>query len=157
MKDKKQHKWRNQLLLFILFPFLIVLLPCILIAYLVTKILIYLSVWVFWSTRGIRLLYVYSNSPNWQEHIEKEVLPRLPEGKIVINWSERTRWKRLGLPSIVFHHFGGSREFNPMAVIVRPFQRAQVFRFYQAFKDFKHGKEEPLSKLESEFFEALET
>jgi len=157
MKEKKEHKWRDRFILLLLSPVLIVLLPCLLIAYLIFTAFLYLSIWAFWSTRGIRLLYVYSNSPDWQEHIENEVLPKLPAGTIVLNWSERSRWKRLGLPSIVFRHFGGSREFNPMAVIIRPVRRARVFRFHQAFKDLKHGKREPLAKIESEFFGSLKT
>jgi len=96
------------------------------------------------------------NSPNWQEHIEKEILPNLPERKVVLNWSERSQWKNLSLAKIVFYHFGGGyREYNPMAVIFRPFRRAKVFRFYEPLKDFKHGKPEALLKIETEFFRTL--
>jgi len=128
---------------------------CILVAYLILSIIIYLSAWLFWNTRGIRLLYVYSNSPNWQEYIEHEIIPKLPEQKIVLNWSERQKWNKINFESLVFWHFGGYRSFNPMAVVIRPFRRAKVFRFYEAFRDYKHGKKETLTKLESDFFEAL--
>ena len=154
---KKPAAWPGQLVLILLLPILIPFLLCIAIVYLITTILIYLAVRFLWNTRGIRLLYVYSNSPNWQEHIEKEILPNLPEGKIVMNWSDRKRWKYMSLASMVFHHFGGYREFNPIAVILRPFRRAKVFRFHEPFKEFKHGKPDALLKMEAEFFQALTT
>jgi hypothetical protein len=154
---KKPAAWPGQLMLILLLPLLIPLLLCIGVAHLVATILIYLAVWLVWNTRGIRLVYVYSNSSHWQEYIEKEILPRFPDGQIVLNWSERQRWKYFSLASVVFHHFGGYRAFNPMAVVLRPFRRAKVFRFYEPFKDFKHGKQDALLKMEKEFFQALGT
>jgi len=152
----KRAAWPGgQLVEILLFIFLSPLLLCIGVAYLASTILIYLAVWLVWNTRGIHLVYVYSNSPHWQEYIEKEILPKLPDGQIVLNWSERKRWKYMSLASVVFHHFGGYREFNPMAVILRPLRRAKVFRFYEPFKDFKHGKSDTLLKMEAEFFQAL--
>jgi hypothetical protein len=142
-------------LFIILSPVWLPLLLCMAIAYIMKCILIYPSMWLAWSPRGIRLLYVYSNSPNWQEHIEREILPRLPKGKIVLNWSERTLWKKFSLASIVFRHFGGSRNFNPLAVVIKPFQRARVFRFHEAFLEFKHGKTASLALLEGDLFDAL--
>ena len=100
---KKPAAWPGQLMLILLLPLLIPLLLCIGVAYLVATILIYLAVWIVWNTRGIRLVYVYSNSPHWQGYIEKEILPRLPDGQIVMNWSERQRWKYFSLASVVFH------------------------------------------------------
>jgi hypothetical protein len=155
MKTIKENKWYNQLLVVILLPIWLPLVLFILVLVLIVSIIINLSVWLFWSTRGIRLLYVYSNSPIWQAHIEQEILPKLLEGAIVLNWSERKAWKRINMASLVFWHFGGYRAFNPMAVILKPFRRAKVFRFYEAFKDYKYGKNETLIKLESDFFETL--
>ena len=48
--------------------------------------------------------------------------------------------------------FGGWREFNPLAVVFRPFRRTRTFRFWQPFRDFKHGHPEALHRMESEFF-----
>lgn len=155
MQTRKGNKWYVPLLLLVFVP---VWLPAglfILVLFLIVSIVIYISVWLLWNTRGIRFLYVYSNSPNWKTHIEEEILPKLPEGKIVLNWSERKKWKRINLASLVFWHFGGYRAFNPMAVILKPLHRAKVFRFYEAFKNYKHGNVETLTKLETDFFEAL--
>jgi len=157
MKKKRHSSLREQLLLVVLAPLLIVLLPIILIVYFTASLLLHISVWLLWNSRGIKVLYVYSNSPNWQNHIEEQILPRLPEKRIILNWSERKHWKHQTLASMVFRHFGGDREFNPMAVVIKPLRRAIVFRFYNAFGDFKHGKISELQEMEAEFFRMLKT
>lgn len=60
---------------------------------------------------------------------------------------------RLILP--VFRHFVGAREFNPLAVVFRPFRPARVFRFWQPFREWKHGKPDSLARLEGELFAYL--
>jgi hypothetical protein len=40
-------------------------------------------------------------------------------------------------------------------VVFRPLRRARVFRFWQPFRDFKHGDPEPLRRLEKELFELI--
>ena len=47
----------------------------------------------------------------------------------------------------VFRTFGARRDFNPLVVVFRPFRRAEVLRFWQAFKDWKHGHTEPVERL----------
>jgi hypothetical protein len=134
---------------------LVVVAGMIIAAYLFTAIFIYSGVWFFWISRGIRIMYVYSDSPLWEDHIKKEVLPKLPPNSIIMNWSERKIWKKLSLSSIVFHYFGGRKAFNPMAILFIPFRRAKVYRFYDAFKEYKHGKPERLESMEREFFQKL--
>lgn len=114
-------------------------------------LLLHILAWIIWNTKGIELLYVYSNSPHWQDYIEEHILPRLPEEAIILNWSERKKWE-FSLAKIIFRHFGGYRECNPIAFVFRPFRRVKIFRFYKPFKDFKHGKPEKLKALESDFF-----
>ena len=82
-------------------------------------LLLHILLWLLWSPAGKRVLFVYSNSPVWQSYIENNILPRLPHGSVVLNWSERRRWRWWSLSAAVFHFFGGSREFNPLAVVVR--------------------------------------
>ena len=154
MKEKKKTRFRDQLLIVVLLPILIPLAVCFLILMTIASMVVHLSVWVLWSSRGIRLLFVHSNSPVWQDHIQKEILPRIPQQSIILNWSERKKW-RPSLAAMVFHHFGGHRNFNPLGIVVKPFRRAKVFRFHEAFEDFKHGKPDALNKIESEFFTAL--
>lgn len=138
------------LLVIILLPLIL----CYLAWSLTSSFLLYLAMWICWCRRGIRLLYIYSDSPNWQAYIESEILPRLPSASIVLNWSKRESW-RSSLATKVFCHFGGGYKYNPMAVIIKPFRRARVFRFYDAFKDLKHGKPGALQRIETEFFQAL--
>ena len=57
------------------------------------------------------------------------------------------------LTILVFYFFGGTRDFNPLAVVFRPFRLAKVFRFWSAFKDYKHGKVEVIEKLADDLLE----
>ena len=139
------------LILLALSPFVIL----VLLAYGTSALLLHIALWLVWGPLGRNVLFVYSNSPAWQEYIEQNLLPRLPETTLVLNWSERRKWKRLTLGYLAFRFFGGSREFNPLAVIVQPLRWAKCFRFWKPFRDFKHGKPESLAKLENEFFEYL--
>jgi hypothetical protein len=68
------------------------LLPLML-AYGVYAILLHLLLWLLWSPAGTRVLFVYSNSPVWRPYIEEHILPMLPQGSVVLNWSERRRWR----------------------------------------------------------------
>jgi len=153
-KPKPKMRLRDKILIVVLVPFLIPIALCMLIALPIASLLVHLSIWSFWNTRGVRCLFVHSNSPVWQDHIEKEILPRLPKRSIVLNWSERKKW-RPSLAAMVFHHFGGYRDFNPLGVVIKPFRRAKVFRFHEAFAEYKHGKPEMLAKMESDFFSTL--
>ena len=136
-----------------------------------------------WGGSGKRGVLVYSNSPSWQTYIESNWLPRLAERLVVLNWSERATWDdKHPFEALVFRRFAGDREFNPMAVIfvrrrpnasfrawmqgirhldplpmVAPYVRdVHVIRFWQAFRDFKHGKEQALRAAERELFAAVD-
>jgi hypothetical protein len=56
---------------------------------------------------------------------------------------------------MVVGFFGGTREFNPMVVAFRPFRRARTFRFWQAFRDYKHGNKRTLDSVERDMFAYL--
>jgi hypothetical protein len=131
------------------------LLP-LLLAYGLYALLLHVLLWTTWSPAGKRVLFVYSNSPLWQSYVEGNILPRLPQGSVVLNWSERRRWRAWSLSAAVFHFFGGSREFNPLAIVVRPLRGVRVFRFWRAFRDAKHGDRNALHLLETRFFSELE-
>ena len=57
---------------------------------------------------------------------------------------------------LAFGYFGGHRSFNPMAVVFRPFRIGRSFRFYEPFREFKHGKKEALAKMERELYDLLD-
>ena len=134
---------------------LIPLVPLLLATYFAYAIVLQMVIWMWWSTRGVNVLLVYSDSPNWHDYIETKIIPRLPSSNVAINWSERRNWKRFSLPVMAVRFFGGSREFNPMVVVFRPFHWAKTCRFWKPFKDYKHGKAEPLHAMETELFSDL--
>ncbi len=137
-----------------LLPLLIVFGVVVFVAFAISAVCLHLAMWTWWYLRGRDILFVYSDSPIWREHVEQHILPYLGERAVVLNWSHRKRW-RISIARLAFHYFGGSREFNPLAVVFRPMRRTRTFRFWQPFRDFKHGRPEALRKMEHEFFSLL--
>ena len=127
-------------------PFLVIGAPF----YFIYSATLYILVWFFWCKSGSRIFLVYSRSPHWQTHIENSFLPKLPPSTIVLNWSDRNTWSRWSLGIYVFHHFLGYYKHTPSIIVFRPLRRAKIFRFFEAFQEFKHGNNEPLHKLEDE-------
>ena len=123
---------------------------------LIYSILLHITIWAFFCSRGTAVMFVYSNSPIWREYIETNIIPYLPDSAITLNWSERTQWKAWSLSTIVFRHFGGYREFNPLGVVFRPLHRSKVFRFWKPFKDFKHGNPDSLIVMQEEFLNLIQ-
>ncbi len=50
----------------------------------------------------------------------------------------------------MFAAFKGEQEFNPMIIFFHPFRWPKELRFFQAFRDARHGKTKPLYKPEQE-------
>ena len=114
----------------------------------------------FWRAhvvQGRPLLFVYSDGPHWQSYIEANILPRIRGRAVILNWSQRNNWRSTSpWEARFFRRFAGDREFNPLALVYQPRGRIRAVRFYQAFLDFKHGKESRLRAAESELFSLLE-
>lgn len=147
-------KWWEVPLIIVLFIPIAPVLVAIGVFFVVFSAWIHIAIWSLWCFRGRDILFVYSDSPIWHDYIEQHVLPHLGERAEVLNCSCRKEW-RFSLARMAFHHFGGYRESNPMAVVFRPFQRTRTFRFWQPFRDFKHGHPEALHQMEGEFFELI--
>jgi hypothetical protein len=114
--------------------------------------LLYLLVWTIWlGTAQRRVLFVYSDSPNWKTYAETRILPRLPENAVVLNWSHRARWPRLSLPVMLFRAFAGDREFNPIGLVFERWRRVEDYRFWQPLRDAKHGHTGALEFVEAAF------
>ena len=140
-------------------PLLIVLLPVVVVAvlfWLISALLLLSVVWLTWCPRRRYALVVYSSSPVWQEYFETQVISRLGERAVVLNWSERKRWT-FSLPVMLLRVFGGTREFNPIAIVFQPLVWPRQFRFYKAFRSFKQGRPEDVERLRLEFFRLLDT
>ena len=136
------------LLLILLSPLLII---AILLHFLWGAIL-YLAIWM----RGKKqfVIFVYSDSPTWKNYIEAEVLPHIQDRAVILNWSERRMWKN-SLAVLAFRYFGGYRNFNPIAMVFRPFRSVKTFRFFEAFKEFKYGSTRKVENKRKELFEVL--
>jgi hypothetical protein len=109
-----------------------------------------------WGSSGKRLLLVYSNSPHWQAYIEERWLSRIGRVAVVLNWSERAQWpERHPFEAQVFRMWAGDQEFNPLAIVIPERGPVQVIRFWQAFRDYKHGKDQALRVAEAELAAAI--
>jgi hypothetical protein len=148
-------RWRGRIVFALVVVVLSPVVLPLLVVYGLYALLLHVLVWLLWTPAGKRVLFVYSNSPVWQSYIEDNILPRLPRGSVVLNWSERGRWRWWSLSAAVFHFYGGSREFNPLAVVVRPLRWGRTFRFWRAFRDAKHGNRDALQLVETQFFTYL--
>jgi hypothetical protein len=73
----------------------------------------------------------------------------------VLNWSERARWSGRSLGVWVFRVWRGDRDFNPLAIVVRPWPTPRVFRFGSAFEELELGRPEPLRAVEAAFLSTL--
>lgn len=129
--------------------------PLVLILFVFQRVLLYILIWSVWLPRGRDVLFVYSESPIWKEYMIEEILPLARERAVILNWSERTQWRRLSLAVQAFRAFGGDREFNPLVIVFRPFQFARKFRFWRAFKASKRGDQDPVAKLRQELIQVL--
>jgi hypothetical protein len=140
----------------VLLPLIIPIMAALLALWLIMTLALYLLVWIFWYSRGKDILFVYSDSPVWHDYLEQQLLPRIQTRSVVLNWSQRRYWlHRWSLPSLLFRFFGGNEEFNPLVVYFPPLRRHRTFRFWQAFKDYKHGHPESLRGIEVELFNRL--
>jgi hypothetical protein len=158
MERRPKARWERLLaglVLVILSPIWVPLAVLVLILRFALGLLLYIAIWILWFPRGKDTLFVYSNSPIWENYMLEQVLPPVRERAIVINWSDRKRWKNWSLAVRAFHYFGGRRAFNPLVVIFRPLRSAKKFRFWSAFKEWKHGNQEPVETLRSDIFRVL--
>ncbi len=138
--------------------FLVLLVPVALIRMIclaLRVLIIHLAVLLLWMPRGRSVLFVYSESPNWLAHIEQNILPRLPPSSVVLNWSHRRSWSLFDLATWIFYHYGGYKGYNPLGIVIRPFRRVKVFRFWKPLRDLKHGKPKAIEKLEANFLQEI--
>jgi hypothetical protein len=108
-----------------------------------------------YQSQGKDLILVYSNSPHWQSYVEAHWIPRWGVRAVVLNWSERSTWDRRQPEVALFDALATDREYNPLAIVVRPRGTPTVVRFWRAFRDFKHGRDQALRKQESELEKLL--
>ncbi len=104
-----------------------------------------------WGKNGKSILFVYSESPNWQQYIEREILPELAPHTVLLNYSKRHEWARkMPLEAKIWEHWTGGRDYNPVAILIPKRGKITTIPFYTAFRDFKHGKDKLLREKERE-------
>lgn len=137
------------LLVVVLSPILITAI----VLYFIYGAILYLVIWLTWRKQIV--VFVYSDSPIWKEYVEREILPPIQDRAVILNWSERKKWKT-SVVVLAFRYFGGYRNFNPIGMVFRPFRFVKTYRFFEAFKDFKHGDSSKIDKLKKELFDNVE-
>src|SRR5215210_5732019 len=112
--------------------------------------------WLRYASKGRFILFVYSNSPNWKDYIESNILPRIESHAVTLNWSERKSWdEAYPFEAKILRRWAGDSEFNPVAIVFPPVGKVKVIRFWQAFRDYKHGKEQSLKRAQEELFKVV--
>ena len=142
-----------------IWPLLVLLLPLVVVAsvlWVAAAVILQLVVWTAWCSRGRYALVVYSNSPIWQEYFEEHVLPVVGGRGVVLNWSERKVWS-YSLAVALFQFFGGTREFNPLAIVFQPFAWPRRFRFFRPFQAFKHGRTQEVEEMRRDLLKLLDS
>ncbi len=158
MEHHPRTGWQKLLLLIglILFsPLWIALLIFGLVLYFAFGTSLYMAIRLSWLPRGKNTLFVYSNSPIWQAYMLEQVLPPIRKRAVVVNWSDRKQWKKWSLSTLAFRYFRGRRNFNPLVIVFKPLQTAKTFRFWEPFKEWKHGNAELVESLRREVFRTL--
>lgn len=103
------------------------------------------------------MLYVYSDSPKWKEHIEENILPVLPENTSILNFSHRNKWNTGSIEARAFAQLSGESEYCPIGMVFRPFKWVSTYRFFHSYRELKHGKPEKLKAKQQAFIEELKS
>jgi hypothetical protein len=112
--------------------------------------------WVRHGRKGKVILFVYSDSSNWKDHIEEKILPRLDACSVILNWSKRREWESsMQFEARLFNQWAGSGEFTPTAILLPLLGRVKVFRLWQLSQNPKHGKNKVSKEAEQSLFAAV--
>jgi hypothetical protein len=104
-----------------------------------------------------RIIFVNSDSPIWHEYLNNKWLTKVMNYAYILNWSEIKKWKHNQWDVRMFRHWGGDRNMTPIMIIYMNFFQIRIFRFYEAFIDYKHGRTKNLIVMEAEIEKALAT
>src|SRR4030067_3614116 len=96
--------------------------------------------WVRHGRKGKVILFVYSDSSNWKDHIEEKILPCLDACSVILNWSKRREWESsMQFEARLFNQWAGSGEVNLKAIQFQPLGKVKVFRLWQLSQHPNHG------------------
>ena len=112
--------------------------------------------WLRHGRKGKMILFVYSDSSNWKDYIEANILPRIEAHSIILNWSKRREWgARMQLEMKLFNQWAGPGEFIPVAILFSFTGKARTFRLWQLSQNPKHGKGSLSKEAEQALFETV--
>ena len=112
--------------------------------------------WLRHGRHGKMILFVYSDSSNWKEYIETNILPRIEAHSVILNWSKRREWgSQMQLETKLFNQWGGQGEFVPVAILFSRTGEVRTFRLWQLSQNPKHGKGGVLKEAEQALFETV--
>ena len=112
--------------------------------------------WLRHGRKGKRILFVYSDSSNWKDYIETNILPRIEAHSIILNWSKRRDWgSRMQLETKLFNRWAGPGEFVPVAILFSLTGKVRTFRLWQLSENPKHGKVRASKEAEQALFETV--
>lgn len=104
-----------------------------------------------WRPKGIRYLVAYSDSEQWKDYFERDVLPALGASVFTINLSrEGGGARRADLGWRLYRHVGVRRDRYPVVCRVTRRGGWEVIRFYQAFLAAQKGRNEALDRAKAE-------
>lgn len=102
------------------------------------------------------ILFVYSDSSNWKDYIETNILPRIEAHSIILNWSKRREWgSQMQLETKLFNQWAGPGEFVPVAILFSPTGKVRTFRLWQPSENPKHGKGRVSREAEQALFDTV--
>ena len=112
--------------------------------------------WIRHGRKGKVILFVYSDSSNWKDHIEEKILPRLEACSVILNWSKRReRESSMKFETRLFNQWAGSGEFTPTAILFPLLGKVKVFQLWQLSQNPKHGKNKVSKEAEQSLFGAV--
>ena len=109
---------------------------------------------VAWIRHKRFVLFVYSDSPKWKEHVETHILPALPAGAVVINRSRP--WRRNSLAGRSYRHFGGQQEYCPIGIVIDRGKPVRRFRFFTPYMSARKGDDDALLSTYAAFMDTAQ-
>ena len=138
----------------IVIPVFLLLLPLILVRILARFTWSTFLCGAAWIRHAKLVVFVYSDSPKWKDHIESAILPDLPSNAVVINRSQP--WDKTSLAGRIFRHFGGHYEFCPIGIVVERWRPVQLFRLFKPFQEARHGDSSALNSIQAALLAATQ-
>ncbi len=122
-----------------------------------------------WLPKNKFILFVYSDNELWKEYAEKNIIPKISQNAVILNWSIRNDWINSNtLEALLFKNFQwgreriwrqnirmGGQDYNHMAIVFNPWDKPKIISFWEAFKDYEFGKKESMKVMEGELYSYL--